>query len=224
MKRNLLLFFLLILTIGMYAQKFDLEKMQKKYRSASNEEKASMDSIYQTVANKMVKEQVKVICGIPFGISLDKAEPMLRNKFGSSNCTSTSMGLAFRNVKYGGRDFDSVHFLFQSDGFKSYFNACIFVINANSLTNAIEKEKNVVNTILGKYTLYESKDSNGYPIHGGGMSPLWDGHWASLDFNEHGNGVHTDIIKYDTKVTKVFDFPYAVRIIYGPYNYVKEEF
>jgi hypothetical protein len=92
------------------------------------------------------------------------------------------------------------------------------------LTDAIEKEKNVADNILSKYTLFEDKDSNGYPTHGGGMSPLWDGRWTTLDFAKYGTGIHTDIIKYENNLVKVYGNPYAVRIINGPYDYVKEEF
>lgn len=61
-----------------------------------------------------------------------------------------------------------------------------------------------------------SKSGNGYPTHGGGMSPLWDGRWTTLDFAKYGTGIHTDIIKYENNLVKVYGNPYAVRIIYGP--------
>lgn len=53
---------------------------------------------------------------------------------------------------------------------------------------------------------------------------LWDGRWTTLDFAKYGTGIHTDIIKYENNLVKVYGNPYAVRIIYGPYDYVKEEF
>lgn len=224
MKRIIILFFLLIVTLGTFAQERELEKKQREYRFATTEEKALMDSLYQPIADKLLKEQIKTIGGIPFGISHDKAEPMLMNKFGSPEYNSSSTRLSFRDVKYAGRDFAAVHFLFQSNGLDSYLNACIFIINASSLADAIEKEKNIADNVLSKYTLFEDKDSNGYPIHGGGMSPLWDGRWTTLDFTKSGIGVHTDIIKYESGVVKKYGTPYAVRIIYGPYDYVKEEF
>ena len=52
------------------------------------------------------------------------------------------------------------------------------------------------------------------------MSPLWDGRWTTLDFAKYGTGIHTDIIKYENNLVKVYGNPYAVRIIYGPYDYV----
>lgn len=222
MRRTIILFFLLIVTLGTFAQESELEKKQREYRFATTEEKALMDSLYQPIADKLLKEQVKTIGGIPFGISHDKAETMLRNKFGSPEYNPSSTTLSFMNVKYAGRDFAAVHFLFQSDGLDSYLNACIFITNASSLDDAIEKEKNIADNILSKYTLFADKDSNGYPTHGGGMSPLWDGRWTTLDFAKYGTGVHTDII--ESSLVKIYGNPYAVRIIYGPYNYVKEEF
>ena len=224
MRRRFILFFLLAFTLGVFGQESELEKRQREYRFATTEEKAFMDSLYQPLADKLLKEQVKTIGGIPFGISHDKAETMLRNKFGSPEFNPSSTTLSFKNIKYAGHDFDAVHFLFQSDGLDSYLNACIFIVNAGSLADAIEKEKNIANNILSKYTLFEDKDSNGYPTHGGGMSPLWDGRWTTLDFAKYGNGIHTDIIKYESDLVKVYGNPYAVRIIYGPYDYVKEEF
>lgn len=71
-----------------------------------------MDSLYQPIADKLLKEQVKTIGGIPFGISHDKAETMLRNKFGSSEYNPSSTTLSFKDVKYAGRDFAAVHFYF----------------------------------------------------------------------------------------------------------------
>lgn len=224
MKRNLILFFLLLIALGIFAQESIHEKRRKEYLSATMEQKALMDSIYQPVADKIAKEQVKTIGGIPFGISHSKAEVMLRNKFGIPNSDPSTTTLFFRDIKYAGHDFASVYFMFQSDGINSYLNGCVFITNASSLSDAIKKEKYIADDVLSKYTLFESKDSDGYPIHSGGISPLWDGHWASLDFDEYGNGLHTDIIKYDSDWAKTYGYPYAVRIIYGPYNYVKEEF
>lgn len=36
--------------------------------------------------------------------------------------------------------------------------------------------------------------------------------------------VHIDIINYDEELAQNAGFEYSVRIIYGPFNYVKEEF
>ncbi len=224
MKRKFILSILFALALGTFAQESKLEKRQREYRLATTEEKAFMDSIYQPIADKMLKEQVKTIGGIPFGISHDKAETMLRNKFGSPDYNPSSTTLSFKNIRYGGRDFASILFLFQSDGLNSYLNACIFITNASSLDDAVKKEKDIANNVLSRYTLYEDKTSDGYPAHGGGISPLWDGRWTTLNFDKYGIGVHTDIIKYDSDLVKVYGIPYAVRIIYGPYDYVQEEF
>lgn len=117
-----------------------------------------------------------------------------------------------------------MHFLFQSDGINSYFNTCIFVLNADTEKEAIDKQKKMSDILSKKYELSCVKDANGLDSYGGGVSPLWDGHWSSLLKEEYLTAIHTDIIKYDEELAKDTGIKYATRIIYGPYNYIKEEF
>ena len=53
-----------------------------------------------------------------------------------------------------------------------------------------------------KYELSCVKDANGLDSYGGGVSPLWDGHWSSLLKEEYLTAIHTDIIKYDEELAK----------------------
>lgn len=223
MKKFILLLAFIALYINANAQDESLEQAKKAYKYATPEVRAQMDSLLQPIADGLQKQQVKTIGGVPFGISHEKAEEMLRNKFGMSEYNPSSTTLSYKNIKYAGRDFDAVHFLFQSDGINSYLNSCIFIINANSLADAIEKEKNIAENLLSKYKLYEDKDTNDIPVYSGGISPQWDGRWNTIDADIY-CGVHTDIIKYESKLVKIYNIPYAVRIIYGPYDYVNEEF
>ncbi len=142
---------------------------------------------------------------------------MLEKKFGIAEYISSSKLLYYKNVKYAGHDFDSVVFSFQSDGINSYLNTCVFVIDVKSLAEAIEKEKYVSETMLSRYKMLGLKDKNGYPYHTGGISPRWDGRWYTFSTEPYEEGLHTDIIRNDKD-------SYFVRIYYGPYNYVNEEF
>lgn len=224
MKKVLFLIALITCYVSVKAQESAIEQAKKDYLTATQEERERLDSLYKPLEGFWEKEQVKTIGGVPFGITHEKAEEMLENKFGRAEYNPYSTVLTYKSVKYAGHDFDFINFLFQSDGVKSYLNSCVFVINAKSLEDAIEKEKYVAENLLSKYKLFEDKDSQGNPIHIGGISPLWDGHWYTLDFLKHGFGVHSDIIKFDNDFANTTDVPYAVRIIYGPYNYVQEEF
>ena len=94
-----MMLFLFVMSIEIFAQESELEKKQREYRFATTEEKVLMDSLYQPIADKLLKEQVKTIGGIPFGISHDKAETMLRNKFGSPEYNPSSTTLSFKDVK-----------------------------------------------------------------------------------------------------------------------------
>ena len=97
---------------------------------------------------------------------------------------------------------------------------------ADALTEkeAIDKQKKMSDILSKKYELSCVKDANGLDSYGGGVSPLWDGHWSSLLKEEYLTAIHTDIIKYDEELAKDTGIKYATRIIYGPYNYIKEEF
>ena len=223
MKKIIFLLAFIALYINANAQEGTLEQAKKTYLNATPEERVKMDSLFQPLADDLQKQQVKTIGGIPFVISHEKAEEMLLNKFGMPEYNPSSTTLSYKNIKYAGRDFDAVHFLFQSDGINSYLNSCIFIVNANSLADAMEKEKNIAEKLLSKYKLYEEKDTNGIPVYSGGISPQWDGRWNTVDVDLF-CGVHTDIIKYESKLAKIYNIPYAVRIVYGPYDYVNEEF
>lgn len=103
-------------------------------------------------------------------------------------------------------------------------NSCVFIIYATSLTDAIEKEKMLANVVLRKYNMEEYKDNNGNPMHAGGYSPLWNGDWKTFSTPEYMCAIHTYILKITGDLNIQINKPYAVRIMYGPYCYVKEEF
>jgi len=69
-----------------------------------------------------------------------------------------------------------------------------------------------------KYKIY-----SGGTQQGGGISPLWDGTFANLR-DEHYIGFHTDIIEYSAELANSIGVRYGTRLIYGPFNYVNEEF
>ena len=49
--------------------------------------------------------------------------------------------------------FDSIIFLFQSDGYKSYMNGCVFILEATSLRQAKEKQEMLYRTLYTKRTV-----------------------------------------------------------------------
>ena len=156
------------------------------------------------------RQTIKEICGIPFGSSYEKAEEVLENKYGEKSFLSDKTKIYYKNKNYAGIFFDSIIFLFQSDGYKSYMNGCIFILEATSLPQAKEKQEMLYKTLRYKYDMTESVDDNGYKFYYGGHSPI------PLD----GFGFSIDIIEYENRPS----IPYAARLMYGRYNYVKEEF
>lgn len=156
------------------------------------------------------RQTIREICGIPFGSSYEKAEEVLENKYGEKSFLSDKTKIYYMNENYAGIMFDRIIFLFQSDGYKSYMNGCVFIIEATSLRQAKEKQEMLYRTLQYKYDMKEGEDDNGNKYYYGGHSPVpFDGFGFSIE-----------IIKYENTSS----IPYAARLMYGRYNYVKEEF
>ena len=157
-------------------------------------------------------ETIKEICGIQFGTSYEKCREMLENKYGYPDFHTDITSISYKNKTYAGITFDNIHFLFQSDGINSYFNGCVFIMDANSLNEAKKKQKLLYDKLSEKYFIFSDSDENGNKLYYGGISPVDDN-----------IGFIIDIIKYDSNLSRTF-VPYGARLAYGRYNYVKEEF
>ena len=156
------------------------------------------------------RQTIKEICGIPFGSSYEKAKEVLMNKYGTPSIFSDKTKISYENMSYAGISFDNIIFLFQSDGYKSYLNGCVFILEATSLTKAKEKRELLYEKLRWKYDMKEGIDDDGIKYYYGGYSPVpFDGF-----------GFAIDIIKYNNRPS----IPCAARLMYGRYNYVKEEF
>ena len=181
---------------------------------AQNEE--NMDSV--TISNflkKLEAQKVTEICGVKFGTSYEDAKRILENKYGEAeyDYTHSKERLTFVNKTYAGISFDTIFFLFQSDGYRTYMNGCIFILEAYTAEDAKEKRERLYNRLSDKYYMDEGIDKNGFKYYIGGFSPI----------NENDAAFVIDIVKLDKDLAKEFN-PYAARLMYGRYNYVKEEF
>lgn len=173
-------------------------------------ELAVRKAISEEYERERERQTVREICGIPFGSSYEKAAEVLENKYGKSSFLSDRNTIVYDNKNYAGISFDKILFLFQSDGYRSYLNGCVFILEATSLSDAKDKRERLYNKLSWKYDMKDGVDDNGNKYYYGGNSPVsfWD------------SGFHIDIIKYDNRSS----IPYAARLMYGHYNYVKEEF
>ena len=181
---------------------------------AQNEE--NRDSVTISKFFKELQAQrVTEICGVKFGTSYEDAKRILENKYGEAeyDYKHSKESLTFANKTYAGISFDTILFLFQSDGYRTYMNGCVFAIDSNTAEDAKEKRELLYNRLSGKYYMDDSIDKNGFKYYIGGFSPI----------NENDAAFSIDIVKYDADVAKKYN-PYAARLMYGRYNYVKEEF
>lgn len=158
------------------------------------------------------RQTVKEICGIPFGTSYEEANRMLENKYGYSEYNPDKTLITYKNKSYGGIMFDAIHFLFESDGINSYLNGCTFILSAETLKEAERKRDMLYKKLEDKYHMLKDVDENGNVFYVGGYAPIGEGLAFSID-----------ILKYERKLARLYT-PYAARLMYGRYHYVKEEF
>ena len=214
---------LLALAIAIFTP--NMGKSQQTFSAEENDTASlSQEEIEEKILAYYRKDQVLSIANVDFGTSYKEAERKLKRKFGEPSFLSSKNKLLFDNVKYGGLDFNSVFFIFQSDGNNSFLNGCVFLKDAKDYAQALEIEQEYADILSSKYTkVFSEVDEKGNPFHFGGFSPSWDG--TIQGGIEAGVAIHTNIMKYDEDLVKEINHsPYAVRLIYGPFNYVKEEF
>ncbi len=194
------------------------------YRSfISDEERPFLDSMMYDFECSRRRQQIKSIGGIPFGISREEALPMLMKKFGRPEEDPIANAIQFERVQYAGKSFDNIYFLFQSDGVNSYLNECIFIMRVSSRSKAKKKHEELRQMLMQKYDLESMEDKETeFTIYGGGTPPLWDGHWYTL--KDVSAAVHLDVVKYDYDMYLSTGHRYGIRLRYGPYNYIQEEF
>lgn len=189
---------------------FDLRENGFKAFYTDTTEIAVKKAISEEYKKERERQTVREICGIPFGSSYEKTEEILDNKYGKPSVYSDKTTIIYDNKSYAGIYFDKIMFLFQSDGYKSFLNGCVFILEATSLSQAKDKRDLLYEELRWKYDMKEDVDKNGNKFYYGGHSPVpYDG-----------LGFCIDIIKYDNRTS----IPYAARLMYGRYNYVKEEF
>lgn len=164
---------------------------------------------YERYKKQKEAETVKEICGVPFGSSYEKTLLFTKKKFGRPYFEDGTE-IQYKFINYAGVSFDRVHFLFQSDGTKSYFNACVFGIYSKTLDDAKKKLDYLYSKLHYKYELSDGIDEDGNTYYIGGWSPT----------DSYNRGFSIEILKLDQSD----EGNYFTRLMYGRYNYVNEEF
>lgn len=192
------------------------EAQKQAYRTGTDSERKALDEQNHTFELMSQKQWVKDACGVPFGATQKEVYDLLNGKFGNVS-TLQNGDYVVQGVNYAKQHFDYIVFSFQSDGKRTYFNSCMFIITSNSKEDAMNYYKSFRYTLGEKYTMVDTtKEVDGFPFSAGGYSPLWDGHWYSLD-NPYFMAVQIDVMSPGYG-------EYTFRLKYGPYPYVKEEF
>lgn len=214
---------LFTLSMGVSAQEYVFEKEREEYKQATPEIKAKMDSSKIEFEQRMRNQQVNSICSIDFGSTYEVTRRKSQKKFGTPAFYSNETTLVYDHITYGGVRFSNLVFCFQSDGERKYFYNCLFVKEVKTLDEAKSLVKEYAEEYLKKYHLIPVNDEGENPKYIGGVSPLWNGRWYNLTMEDIA-AVRVYVSEQYSLDTEKKGYPYAVCIMYGPFNYVKEEF
>lgn len=160
------------------------------------------------------KQTCKEVCGVRFGMSYETAKDILKKKFGEPSYSfSDENSIIYQYKSYGGISFSSICFYFQRSGIYSYLNQCVMTIDCKTTNEVKSKRDFIWSKVSEKYTAWrEGTDKNGFKYYESGISPKDGGLYS---------GFIVDVVKYDRAFDGCY---YSARIMYGPYEYVKEDF
>lgn len=148
------------------------------------------------------------IAGVSFGSTYSEASKILQEKFGKPD-TEEKDQLIFVGKGYGGFYFDLLIFGFQYGDGRSYLNKCIF-LKAFKTSSEAKEFREIFAQKLGKdYTLNEYVGNNKFKGYKGGSDPT----------DDESFGFFLDVLPPEGPIKE-----YGVRLYYGPYNYVTENF
>lgn len=159
------------------------------------------------------KQTCTEVCGVRFGCSYETAKLILKRKFGEPDYMGTDENsIVYCYKTYGGIGFTYMSFNFQRGGAHSYMNQCVMGYDCKTAEEAKNKRDEIWLKARRKYTTWhEDIDDNGFKYYESGCSPLGGIY----------NGFIVDVLKLDEPHNGC---RYFARIMYGPYNYVKEDF
>lgn len=160
------------------------------------------------------KQTCTEVCGVRFGYSYETAKLILKRKYGEPDCLWTDENeIVYHYKSYGGISFTYMSFNFQRSGADSYMNQCVMGYECKTAEEAKNKRDAIWAKVRSKYTAWhEGTDDNGFKYYESGISPKGGG---------LNTGFIVDVVKFDEPYN---GYRYFARIMYGPYNYVKEEF
>lgn len=148
------------------------------------------------------------IAGVKFGETYDKASELLKVKFGNPD-SEDGKEIVFADSFYAGLNFDLIMFGFQRGATGSYFNRCIFIKSFKTADKAKLYRDDIVLQLKKRYTLISEVGKNGFKCYYGGVDPT----------DSKKDGFCLEILSPTPEIKW-----YGVRLYYGPYDYLNEEF
>lgn len=165
-------------------------------------------SLLLMIATNFVALAQTSIAGVAFGSDYNETIKILKEKFGEPESEEKDQ-VGFVDKNYGGIQFNLIIFGFQYGGGKSYFNRCVFVKTFKTASEAKDFRELFAQKLGRDYSLNEYISDNKFKGYEGGVDPT----------DDDSCGFYLDV----KSPTPELHF-YGVRLYYGPYNYVNENF
>ena len=174
------------------------------------------------VHQAIVKNTVTEIAGIPFGSSYDATATSLFKKFGKASYSDHS-AILYKHIFYGGESFSDVVFSFQSDGKNNFFCGALFAVEVRNIDDALNVKERFHHRLAERYP---STILLGDSLSAGGLPPV--PYRRAVPFSKMREGQNCSDFGFGFEINVMpqdkYEYPYFVRIKYGPYEYVKEDF
>lgn len=159
--------------------------------------------------------QVQEICNVPFGAPYEKAKKILKEKYGECDHFQSSIDcISYRNKSYGGVLFTDFFFLFQSNGETSLLHKAVLCRNCDSWEDAIELKHHLDEMLRKQFSIFRILDDE---TSIGGLAPIESKNTGSYGFT-------LDVIECDHQDRGTASSPFAVHIVFGPFDYTLERF
>lgn len=226
MKKSILSLLLFVFATSVFAQSYLTEEQQAALQAQIDTLNATIKAAQENYITFVEKNIVKSVCGVEFGSSKEMVKSILQNKYGSPQQSYREDIISYENIRYAGYNFNTIHFQFQSDGYKTYLSGVYFILNTKTKEQTLEMMDRLYDTLSEKYVLEESEDdgTGKAPYFKGGISPLWNENINMFTAMLEYRAFVCSIIEYEQELVDIYGYKYAVRLAYGPYEYVKEEF
>ena len=165
MRNPLIAIILLLSCFCTSAQDFSsmsFKEARAYYQTASEAERNRLDEQMKNTEKVFRKQQILEVAGIPFGISVEEALPMIEKVFGTTCVKVDYQTYSIHDIMYEGQFFDHAMFVFQSDILDhTWLCQAVFLMAAETQTQALSHQQMLKEQFEKKICCYQNPKQSG---------------------------------------------------------------